>query len=120
MRRVALLVLIAACGSTPEPGLGIASYGPRGVIDRAEPIEIALDHPAVEDDQVGQPVAAGAVAIAPAVPWTGYWQDRQTMVIEPTGPLAPSTRYQVTVAGELGERTSHFTFAFLHRPLVVE
>src|SRR5262249_2068723 len=35
-------------------------------------------------------------------------------------PLAPSTRYEVALDGELATRTNGFSFSFVHRPLEVE
>src|SRR6185436_17360360 len=50
---------------------------------------------------------------------TGYWQDQRTLVIEPSAKLEPSTRYDVTLDGELGKRTAQFRFSFVHQPLAV-
>ena len=116
----AVVGLVAGCGSNAPRDLQVMSYAPRGTIDKVEPIEIKLDRPVVAADMVGKPPAPDAIAIAPALAWKGYWQDRQTLVIEPTEALAPSTRYEVTLAGELGKRTAQFTFAFVHQPLAVE
>jgi hypothetical protein len=96
------------------------SFSPQGTIDTAEPVQIRFDRPAVDASMVGKPAAPGSVLITPAVTWKGFWQDRQTLVIEPTAALAPSTRYEVQLAGELGKRTAEFTFAFIHAPLAVE
>src|SRR4051812_17552288 len=100
--RFALLPLAFACGSHPPRDLKVMSYTPQGAIDKAGPVEIRFDKPAVGEDMVGKAAAPNAVTISPAVPWRGFWQDRQTLVIEPTEKLAPSTRYEVALAGDLG------------------
>jgi uncharacterized protein YfaS (alpha-2-macroglobulin family) len=110
----------SSCGSHPPRDLKVMSYTPQGAIDKAGPVEIRFDKPAVGEDMVGKAAAPNAVTISPAVPWRGFWQDRQTLVIEPTDKLAPSTRYEVALAGDLGKRTAAFSFDFVHRPLVIE
>ncbi|MGE0400680.1 MAG: alpha-2-macroglobulin [Kofleriaceae bacterium] len=118
----ALLLLVAACGGGQQPAktdLQVMSYGPQGPVDKAEPVEIKFDKPVVAEAMVGKPADPLAVAISPSVPWKGYWQDRQTLTIEPDG-LAPSMRYKVALQGELAKRTHGFEFAFVHRPLAVE
>ena len=114
--------LLAACGGGQQPktDLQVMSYGPQGHVDKAEPVEIKFDKPVVEESMVGKPADPAAVAITPSVPWKGYWQDRQTLTIEPVEGLAASTRYKVALQGELAKRTHGFEFAFVHRPLVVE
>ncbi len=114
------LVFLAACGSSTPHDLQVMSYSPQGAVDKVQPVEIRFDKPVVGDDMIGKPAAPTSVTIAPSIAWKGYWQDRQTLVIEPIDALAPSTRYEVSLAGELGKRTSEFTFSFVHEPLAVE
>ncbi|MGE5185074.1 MAG: alpha-2-macroglobulin family protein, partial [Acidobacteriota bacterium] len=121
LSRLCVLLLAAGCGSSPAPhDLQVMSYSPQGAVDKAQPVEIRFDKPVVGEDMIGKPAAATSVVIAPAIAWKGFWQDRQTLVIEAIDPLAPSTRYEVSLAGELGKRTSEFTFSFVHEPLAVE
>jgi hypothetical protein len=106
MRPVPLFLLIAACGAS-------AARTDLRVIDfhGATPIEITFDRP------VGGPIE---VRITPDLPARAWWSDANQLEIEPTAPLSPSTRYDVALVGQLGERTHHFHFSFVHRPLVVE
>ena len=114
-------LLLAGCGGGgPHRDLQVMAYSPQGSIEKAELVEIKFDKPVVEDALVGKAAAAGSVEITPAIPWKGYWQDRQTLAIEPTDALAPSTRYRVALAGELARRTGGFELSFVHRPLAVE
>jgi uncharacterized protein YfaS (alpha-2-macroglobulin family) len=113
-------VLLAACGSSTPHDLQVMSFSPTGDVDKVQPVEIHFDKPVVSEAEVGKPASPGSVKVEPEFPWKGYWHDRQTLVIEPTAPLAPSTRYDVSLAGELGKRTSEFTFSFVHEPLAVE
>jgi hypothetical protein len=106
MRALALL-LVAACGAQGGPRSDLRVVDFRGTT----PIEIKFDRP------VGGPIEA---RITPDLPAHAWWSDVDTLEIEPTAPLQPSTRYEVALVGELGERTHHFHFSFVHRPLVVE
>jgi hypothetical protein len=115
-----LLVVGLSCGGNPRRDLKVMSYAPQGAVDKAEPVEIRFDKPVVDAAMVGSPADASTVKIAPAIAWKGYWHDRQTLVIESTEALAPSTRYQITLAGDLGTRTEGFAFSFVHKPLAVE
>lgn len=72
------------------------------------PIEIRFDQP------VGGPIDA---RVTPAFAYRSFWRDDATLVIEPLEPLAPSTRYEVALSGELGARTHAFHFSFVHQPL---
>ncbi len=120
--RALFLLTVAACGGGPQPktDLQVMSFGPQGPVDKAEPVEIKFDKPVVDEAMVGKPADPMAVAITPSVPWKGFWQDRQTLTIEPSEGLAASTRYKVALQGELAKRTHGFEFAFVHRPLAVE
>jgi uncharacterized protein YfaS (alpha-2-macroglobulin family) len=115
--------LAVSCGSARPKrpkDLSVMSYSPTEAIDAAQSIEIQFDRPVIEVDQVGRPVDPGWISIAPAFAWTGHWRDRQTMVIEPGVDLAGGTRYQVSLAGPLADRTDHFRFGFVHQPLAVD
>jgi len=96
------------------------SYTPKGPIDGSQPIRIELDKPVVDAAEVGKPVDPHLVLISPDIEWKGFWQDRQTLVIEPTKPLAPSTRYEVSLAGDLASRTDRFSLAFVNKPLALD
>ena len=102
----ASLVLLAACGASgTRSDLRVVDF------HGTTPIEIEFDRP------VGGPIE---VRITPDLPARAWWSGADTLEIEPTAPLQPSTRYEVALVGELGERTHHFHFSFVHRPLVVE
>ncbi len=121
--RVSLAASVAlgvACGGSKKGDLQVMSYAPSGPVDKAEAVEIRFDKPVVDEAQVGKPADATTVSISPKIAWKGFWQDRQTLMIEPTEALAASTRYQVSLGGTLGKRTAGFQFSFVHRPLAVE
>lgn len=123
--RVAAGVLVLAmafggCGGGTHHDLQVMSYTPQGPVDKPGPVEIKFDKPVVDEAMVGKPAEPGAVAITPATAWKGFWHDRQTLTIEPTTPLAASTRYRVALSGELAHRTAGFQFEFIHQPLTVE
>jgi len=96
------------------------SFTPEGAIDKAETIVIRFDKPVVEQAMVSKPADPATVRVTPAFAWKGFWQDQQTLVIDPTERLVPSTKYKVALAGDLEKRTKGFELAFVHRPLVVE
>jgi len=114
------LVAFVACGGGKKGDLQVMSYAPAGSVDKAEVVEIRFDKPVVDEAQVGKPADATTVTISPNIPWRGFWQDRQTLMVEPTEALAASTRYQVALGGALAKRTAGFQFSFVHRPLAVE
>lgn len=109
-------------GNTPHEGnaLHVLSYAPHGPVEAAQPVQIQFDRPVVAADMVGKPADPTTVKVTPAFPWTGVWKDRQTLVLQPTAPLAPSTRYEVTLTGELAKRTDDFSFTFIHQPLELD
>lgn len=109
----------ASCGgSGPRANdVQVMSFAPNGPIEKTEPITIRFDKPVVEEAQVGKPADPTTVTVSPAFAWTGYWQDQRTLVIDPSSKLAPSTRYEVTLAGALGKRTADFKLSFVHQPL---
>lgn len=115
-----LLALGATCGTPPGKDLNVLSYSPSGDQATATPIEVRFDKPVIEEREVGKPAAPDVVTLQPNVAWKGYWQDRQTLIVEPQAPLAESTQYSVKLGGGLGARTGHFAFTFTHRPLAVE
>lgn len=111
-------LVMVSCGGRPHRDLQVMSFSPQGSLDAPRPLEIKFDKPVVPEALVGKPAEPHAIVIVPAAPWKGFWQDRQTLVIEPT--LTPATRYRVTLAGELGFRTASFQLAFLFQPLALE
>ncbi|HEV7555106.1 MAG TPA: MG2 domain-containing protein, partial [Kofleriaceae bacterium] len=121
MKRLACLLLVAGCGgNTHHPDLQVIAFAPRGAVDTTQPVEIHFDKPVVDESRVGKPADPSAVKIAPAIAWKGYWQDRQTLVIEATEAMSPSTRYAVSLVGDLAARTHGFELAFVYKPLAVE
>ena len=110
MRTPALLLgLVAACGaSATRSDLRVVSFAPDAAMTSTTPIEIRFDQP------VGGTIDA---RVTPAFAYRSFWRDDATLVIEPLEPLAPSTRYEVALAGELGARTHAFHFSFVHKPL---
>ena len=130
-RRLAYLLMSAAtaglittsvgsCGGSQHRDLAVTTYSPQQHADHAEPIEIRFDRPVVDELQIGQKLEPDAITLTPAVAWHGEWRDRQTLVIDLDAALAPSTRYQVALGGELARRTGGFRFTFVHQPLEVE
>ena len=116
----ALGALLSCGGATRGNDLQVLSFAPQGPIERDQPITIRFDKPVVPEQLVGKPADPSTVHVSPAFAWTGHWQDQRTLVIDPKDKLAPSTRYEVSLAGELGKRAAGFRLAFVHRPLVVE
>lgn len=120
----ALLFPVLLAGSCGGGGVHndvqVMSYSPKGTVDRAESVVIRFDKPVIPKVLVSKPVDPRDVAITPSFTYKGYWQDQQTMVLDPDQQLTPSTRYQVALLGTLGERTGSFRFDFVHQPLAVE
>src|SRR5215831_12138618 len=117
----AAAVLAAACGaSTRAHDLVVTSYSPQAEADDASTIALKFNRPVVGAGEIGTPAAPGTVTITPPVAWTGHWDDRQTLTIEPRSPLRPSTKYTVTLAGALATDTGGFSFSFVNKPLAIE
>lgn len=116
----ALGLALLSCGTPPTRDLHVLSYSPSGEQATATPIEVRFDKPVIEEREVGKPAAPDVIELMPKVAWKGYWQDRQTLIVEPQVALAESTEYAVRLSGGLAERTGGFHFSFTHRPLVVE
>jgi hypothetical protein len=84
-----LAVGITSCGSPrPARDLNVLSFAPTGDQATATPIEVRFDKPVIDEGEVGKPAASDVISLSPTVPWKGYWQDRQTLIIEPQAPLA--------------------------------
>lgn len=116
----ALAATFGGCGSGQHHDLAVTTFSPSRTAGATTPIEVSFDRPVIEDGEVGTAVDPETVTLTPAVPWTGRWRDRYTLVIEPSEALRASTRYQVALAGALARRTGGFQFAFVHLPLEVE
>ena len=110
MRTPALLLAVSsACGATgSRSDLRVVGFAPEAAMTSTSPIEIRFDQP------VGGPIDT---RVSPAFAYRSFWRDDATLVLEPLEPLAPSTRYEVALAGELAARTHAFHFSFVHQPL---
>jgi hypothetical protein len=120
VRLLAVVALFAACGGGPTRDLQVVSWLPEGAIDRTEALEIRFDQAVVPERLVGTPAAATSVTFTPPIAWRGTWRDQRTLAVEPLSRLAASTRYRVTLAGELRTRAGERSFSFVHQPLVVD
>ncbi|MEO8699520.1 MAG: MG2 domain-containing protein, partial [Kofleriaceae bacterium] len=117
------LALLLSCGGPRPAGnreLQVLAFSPEGTIDKAEQITIRFDKPVVAESAVGKPADPATVAVSPAFTWSGFWQDTRTLVVDPTERLAASTKYTVTLQGDLATRTQAFAMSFVHRPLAIE
>src|SRR5688572_27761104 len=114
----------AACGgskSKPNLDLAVTSFSPTAdTTDPATPIKLQFDQPVVAEAEVGVPLTAVPVTIAPELAVDAHWADRQTLVLKPSAGLAPSTRYAVRLTGPLAQRAGDKEYSFVHKPLAVE
>lgn len=113
------VLALGSCGGGQRPDLKVTTFSPVRLADGDGPIEVHFDKPVIDDAQVGAGVTTG-IAIEPAVPWRGHWQDRQTLILEPLEPLRASTRYRVVLTDALARRTGGFHFEFVQQPLTVD
>lgn len=100
--------------------LVVSTHWPKEQSTESEPIQIRFEEPVVADEAVGVTLETLPVSIQPAFEATAHWLDRQSLFVAPVGSLAPSTRYNVKLVGQLGDRTGGYSFSFVHEPLVVE
>lgn len=106
-----LLALVGACGASgSRTDLRVVGFAPEAAMTSTSPIEIRFDQPVAPTRRID-------ARVTPALAYRSFWRDDATLVIEPLEPLAPSTRYEVSLAGELGARTHAFHFSFVHQPL---
>ncbi|MCG8424360.1 MAG: MG2 domain-containing protein [Proteobacteria bacterium] len=119
----AVLAAVAlSCGgqSKVKADLAVTSFAPIERSVGSEPIQLTFDQPVVADDRVGQSLTTPPVKIEPPIQASSHWLDRQTLVIAPSGEMKQSTRYEISLIGEIGKRTGGFSFSFIHEPLVIE
>ncbi|HUH05994.1 MAG TPA: MG2 domain-containing protein [Kofleriaceae bacterium] len=117
---LALGVLSCSGRQQTDRDLVVASFSPEKTGDGQSPIQIPFDRPVVDAAGVGPALTELPVVLEPAADVRGHWRDRQTLVLTPTSSLARSTRYKVTLGGELARRTGGFSFEFVNQPLEVE
>ena len=126
--RVAAGVLVLAmtfggCGGGTHRDLQVMSYAPQGA-DRQAPSRSrssSTSRSSTRRWSASRPSRA-RVAIAPAIAWKGFWQDRQTLVDR--ADRARSRRRRATSVALAGRARARappgFAFAFVHQPLAVE
>jgi hypothetical protein len=105
-------VALLSCGGSQPRDLTVTSFSPDHSIDYEVPIEVRFDRPVIEAGQVGSAVDPDTVSLEPSVPWAGHWQDRQTIVLEPSGKLVGAARYTVRLKGELARRAREISISF--------
>ena len=125
-----LFLLVAAlvgCGPTPSPdtpgpGLLVTSFAPvesQGMAGTTAAVRVRFNAPVVDGDRVGRTLASAPAAMTPSVRVAASWTDRQTLLLRPTSPMKPSTRYLVTLSDRLPGLQGKTRFSFVHRPLTV-
>jgi hypothetical protein len=128
MLALSFLMLLAAAlmgcscsgGSTQQATLVVAAFSPDQATENAyAPMRFVFDRPAVHENLVGRKLVQVPVEVHPPVKVAGHWLDRQTLVVKPLTRLASSTRYRVSLKGDLARRTGDREYAFVHRPLEV-
>ena len=105
----------------PDNGVKVLSATPSAhTYFTAEPIRIQFDKPVAADDRVGTVLSVAPAKIEPAIEFEARFVDRQTLQLKPSKPLAASTRYRVSLSGELAELTGGYDFEFVSVPLEIE
>lgn len=104
----------AACRAGQEPALRVLDVTPEGTVEALDAkITVRFDRPAVPAGEVGRPVSP-PVTLSPSAPLKAHWADRQTVVLAPSAPLSPSTRYRLVfgaaLARQLGGAAGEHTF----------
>jgi len=116
------VVGVLGCGG-PHHTLHILSAAPTAQdhTQNAAPLHVKFDRPVADEDEVGKPLDAPPVRVLPQLALRAHFADRQTLILTPTAPLLPATRYQVVFIGDLAERlpNAERQFSFVHDPLHV-
>ncbi len=111
---------LLGCRTAADPGLLVTSFARverQGMAGTTAAVRIRFSGAVVEDPLVGLTLKTSPVTITPAVKVAARWRDRRTLVLRPTAPMRPSTRYRVTLSNlPLAGETR---FSFVHRPLAV-
>ena len=117
--------LLGCRSTTAGHGAGaellVTSFTPvesQGMAGTTAAIRIRFSGSVVEDHRVGRTLTASPARVHPPVKVAARWSDRRTLVLRPTAPMTPSTRYRVTLAGHLGV-AGESRFSFVHRPLTI-
>lgn len=66
-------------------------------------LAVIFSRPMAPPEAVGRDTALAAIRLEPPASVTARWVDQHTLVLRPTAPLAPATRYSVTIAPELAD-----------------
>jgi alpha-2-macroglobulin len=98
---VLCLVLAFGCGSKAKKGDLTVTGTPTGAVEGKVRVILAFGRPMVAKDRVDMPVAKVPVKLAPDVPIEARWSDEKTLVVVPTASLPVSTKFVVTVAGDM-------------------
>ncbi len=94
--RAALFVTVAALAADVAPALRVIRTTPDPDAPPNAVITVTFDRPVAGSlDRTVDP--AGILSITPAIAGTIEWRDPVTLRVRPAGPLAPGTRYQITV-----------------------
>ena len=122
-----LVALLVGCGASPAPPAGpallVTSFSPvesQGLAGTTAALRIRFSAPVVAGAEVGRTLRSVPARVRPAIAVAASWSDRQTLVLRPTSPLRPSTRYQVTLARGIPGLVGKTRFWFVHRPIAVQ
>ena len=80
-----------------EVATGFVNAHTSSVIGRDDPVQVQFTRQMVDDTQVGQPAPRTALVLWPETAGQSVWQDRQTLVFTPSGPLDSGRDYTALV-----------------------
>lgn len=86
-------------GKSPVPGGLLVSGTPTGDTLGNARVVLSFTRPMVTADRIDQLDPAPPIRIDPPIAGQASWTDAQTLVLVPTAPLPPSTRFVATVPG---------------------
>jgi uncharacterized protein YfaS (alpha-2-macroglobulin family) len=89
-------------GTAQQPGVVAALPNAAGApVDTS--LAVIFSRPMVAPEAVGRDTALTAVQLAPPAGLAARWADERTLVLRPTAPLAPATRYTATIDPALAD-----------------
>ena len=109
-----------SCGGAPPHDLAVTSYSPNAPLLAAEDLEINFDQDVVDGKRIGEPIDPDLIRVEPEFEFSARWTGTSRLAITPKSPLRGSTRYKISLAGKLAERTGGFSFEMTHKPLRLE
>ncbi|MCK4708031.1 MAG: hypothetical protein KAU21_05390, partial [Gammaproteobacteria bacterium] len=118
-----LSLLLNGCDKTPEVESVVAnpewseyvSAHTSGLVSKDAWVRVKFVNDIISNEKIGEDASA-SIKIEPAIEGKVVFENKREIVLSPTKPLSPSTKYKVTLSTKnlagIPEKLGHFNFAF--------